>query len=279
MAIKPNMVKKTGAGKKGAWGGVPAWAMPAMSPWGKGAGKGGWAWVPVGGKGGGKGGKGKGAAKQVDKFKEKLSKIDSSLKVWVGGLSKKVTWKELEKHFTAISKPAVTDVNEKRGTGVVAFKSEDDVSNAIATLNGSELCGSAIEVDVWTKPERKEKQEGEEGEKKEKRPKMKQAVKTKFGQKPTFDQKTRDKLAEIDDSLKVFIGGLAKGITWKDLEKHVASLGTKPSITDVREKSGRACLAYKEEGDVANAISSLNGTELKGKTIEADVWTKPEKKA
>jgi len=278
MAIKAKMVKKTGVGKMGAWGGMPARAMAAISPCGKGAGKGGsWAWVPVGGKGGGKGGKG--VAKQVDKFKEKLSKIDSSLKVWVGGLSKKVTWKELEKHFTQINKPAVTDVNERKGTGVVAFKNEDDVSSAISSLNGSELCGSAIEVDVWTKPERKAKEEGEEGETKEKRPKKKQTVKTKFGQAPGIDPKTKEKLDKIDASLKVFIGGLPKGVAWKELEKHVASLGTKPAVTDVREKSGRACLAYKEEADVANAIASLNGTEFKGKTIEADVWTKPEKKA
>jgi len=278
MAIKAKMVKKTGVGKMSAWGRMPARAMAAISPCGKGAGKGGsWAWVPVGGKGGGKGGKG--AAKQVDKFKEKLSKIDSSLKVWVGGLSKKVTWKELEKHFTQINKPAVTDVNERKGTGVVAFKNEDDVSSAISSLNGSELCGSAIEVDVWTKPERKAKEEGEEGETKEKRPKKKQTVKTKFGQAPGIDPKTKEKLDKIDASLKVFIGGLPKGVAWKELEKHVASLGTKPAVTDVREKSGRACLAYKEEADVANAIASLNGTEFKGKTIEADVWTKPEKKA
>merc|ERR1712192_78882 len=148
----------------------------------------------------------------------------------------------------------------------------------MGTLNGSELCGSVIEVDVWTKPEWKSKEEGEEGEKKE-RPKRKQAVWTKFGQGSGFDQKTKEKLDKIDASLKAFIGGLSKGVTWKELEKHVASLGTKPAITDVREKSGRACLAYKEESDVANAIASLNGTEFKGKTIEADVWTKPEKKA
>jgi len=278
MAIKAKMVKKTGVGKMGAWSGMPASAMVGSSSCGKGAGKGGsWAWVPVGGKGGGKGGKG--AAKQVDKFKEKLSKIDSSLKVWVGGLSKKVTWKELEKHFTQINKPAVTDVNERKGTGVVAFKNEDDVSSAISSLNGSELCGGAIEVDVWTKPERKAKEEGEEGETKEKRPKKKQTVKTKFGQAPGIDPKTKEKLDKIDASLKVFIGGLPKGVAWKELEKHVASLGTKPAVTDVREKSGRACLAYKEEADVANAIASLNGTEFKGNTIEADVWTKPEKKA
>jgi RNA recognition motif-containing protein len=39
---------------------------------------------------------------------------------------------------------------------------------------------------------------------------------------------------------------------------------------------GTACIAVKTEDEVSNAISMMNGTEVSGKTLEVDVWTKPE---
>jgi RNA recognition motif-containing protein len=96
---------------------------------------------------------------------EKLKTIDSTLKVWVGGLKKNVSWKDLEKHFVTIAKPSLTHINEKNGSGVVCFKNEDDVSTAIASLNGTSLKGSAIEVDAWVRPEREKKDKSEKKEK------------------------------------------------------------------------------------------------------------------
>merc|ERR1712007_281556 len=137
----------------------------------------------------------------------------------------------------------------------------------MGALNGTELGGKTIEVDVWTQ-------------------KVKMAMKTvnsvlnKFAKKATVtvDAKTLEKLSKIDHSLKVYIGGLAETVTWKRLEKHAAELAKKPAVTFVRPHKGTACLAFKEEEDVGNAIAALNGSELQGKVLEADVWTKPEKK-
>jgi hypothetical protein len=48
---------------------------------------------------------------------DKLAKIDSSLKVWVGGLGKDFPWKKLEKHFVELTgaKPTLTHVYPKAG--------------------------------------------------------------------------------------------------------------------------------------------------------------------
>merc|ERR1712007_356946 len=103
---------------------------------------------------------------------EKLSKIDHSLKVWVGGLPKTATWKELEKHFTEVAgKPKLTEIMGK-GTACVAYKTEDEAASAIAALNGTELGGRTIEVDVWTQKEKKERPGGEKPKK------VKKAMKT-----------------------------------------------------------------------------------------------------
>merc|ERR1711862_689104 len=100
-------------------------------------------------------GKGKGGGGD-SKEKLELKTIDDTLKVWVGGLEKNVSRKDLQKHFVPVAKPSFTHIYETRSgvVGVVCFESEDDVSTAIATLDGTSLKGSPIEVDAWVKPER-----------------------------------------------------------------------------------------------------------------------------
>merc|ERR1712176_856697 len=142
----------------------------------------------------------KGEAKSGNdqKYLEKLKTIDSSLKVWVGGLGKNVTWEDLEKHFADVAKPSLTHVYNT-GKGVVCFKSEADVSTAIDTLNGTELKGSPIEVDVWATPERKKEDKAE----KVKQPKLKvkqPAVKSKLGKQTTA--KVKPTVSKADEKIK-----------------------------------------------------------------------------
>lgn len=93
-----------------------------------------------------------------EKIRDKLKAIDNDQKVWVGGLSDKTTFKTLRKHFVEQGcKPEVVSVYD--GKACVAFETAGDADSAISTLNGSTVDGKAIEVDVWTKPERPNKKE------------------------------------------------------------------------------------------------------------------------
>jgi RNA recognition motif-containing protein len=90
--------------------------------------------------------------------------------------------------------------------------------------------------------------------------------------------KIAEKLAKVEASRKVWIGGLKENTNWKELQKHVEEvLGEKPDITEILPK-GKACLAFKTDSEAESAISIVNGTEVKGKVIQADVWTQKEKK-
>merc|ERR1719183_1680588 len=91
------------------------------------------------------------------KMKEKLRAVDHALKAWVGGLSEKTTWKQLKQHF--VDSGCEVDMCDmmKPGTACVTFKTEDEVSSAVGIMSGTELDDSTIQVDVWTRPERKEK--------------------------------------------------------------------------------------------------------------------------
>eukprot|EP00746_Dinoflagellata_sp_MGD_P125325 gnl/MRDRNA2_/MRDRNA2_60065_c0_seq2.p1 gnl/MRDRNA2_/MRDRNA2_60065_c0~~gnl/MRDRNA2_/MRDRNA2_60065_c0_seq2.p1 ORF type:complete len:131 (+),score=42.68 gnl/MRDRNA2_/MRDRNA2_60065_c0_seq2:87-479(+) len=99
-------------------------------------------------KGGGKWGS-KGAPGKMS-----LGHFPADKKVWVGDIPDGVTNRELHEHFKeAGAKWSEAYGGNSKGTGGVAFKTAEEATSAISTLNGSLLKGSAIVVDVWTKKE------------------------------------------------------------------------------------------------------------------------------
>merc|ERR1712146_128197 len=91
------------------------------------------------------GGKGKGKGKGHRTFKPEQ-------KVWIGNLPPSVTFKELQPHLKQAGECKWCEcfTGNGQGTGVGCYATAEEASTAIATLNGSELGGQAIEVDVWT---------------------------------------------------------------------------------------------------------------------------------
>merc|ERR1712056_118091 len=84
-----------------------------------------------------------------------LRKFEPEKRVWVGGLAEGTTWKELQEHMNQAGATKWVEVfqNKGKGTGAVAYDTAEEATNAIATLNGSVLKGSPIELDVWQKQE------------------------------------------------------------------------------------------------------------------------------
>ncbi|CAE8594123.1 unnamed protein product, partial [Polarella glacialis] len=201
--------------------------------------------------------------------------------VWVGGLAEGTNWKALEKHFAAVKKPVVTEIM-KKGTAVLAYDTVEDVELAIASFNGSDLDGQALEVDVWIQKPKREDAVPRQKVKKvmpvKVMPVRQVVIKTALKGKPTDEanRKMKEKLAAFDHALKVWVGGLPANTAWKALNEHLATVA-KPKLTHVMNK-GTACVVFESSDDVAIVIASLNASEFNGNTIELDVWTKPERK-
>merc|ERR1712013_646033 len=100
----------------------------------------------MGGKGGGKGKFGKGGRGGGGG----LSSFPAEKKVWIDKIPESVTFRELQAHFPGC-KFATVMKGKAAGTGGVAFATAEEATAAIETLNGSDLAGSSIVVDVWTK--------------------------------------------------------------------------------------------------------------------------------
>merc|ERR1712130_768420 len=196
---------------------------------------------------------------------QKLRETDAALKVWVGGLTPGFGWKKLVKHFETVGKPKLVHVNEK-GTAVVTFDSEEKVAEAIATLNESELDGKTIECDVWTKSDKadrankpkkvKSQLKTETSKQAKQRPVKQQNL--KVAAKPKVDEKLMAKLKEVDPSLKMWVGGLAKSTTWKSLRAHLMQGSTKPKLVHINERRRTGVVTFAEESEVQDAIGMLN---------------------
>jgi RNA recognition motif-containing protein len=149
-----NWNNSKGWGKGGGFGMDP-WAMMQMFYMTGGKGMGGMMGGGMGGKGGFGGGYGGGKGWGASTARG-LSTFPSDKKVWVGGLPEEVTFKELQDHFggPGTAKFATVMKGKGAGTGGVAFGSVEEAASAISTLNGSELKGSKIVVDAWTRKEK-----------------------------------------------------------------------------------------------------------------------------
>jgi len=221
--------------------------------------------------------------KEKRKTMDKLAEVGAECKVWIGGLGKDVSRGKLVNHIKETAKPHLLELMS-RGTAVASFKTEEEAQTVIASLNGSDLEGKSIEVDVWTKKEKKDREPGEKRNRNKKKKKMgvsaqvlKQAQKGKAGKAGKKDDKLKLKIKAVDHALKLWVGGMSKTTTWKELKTHFVDLGCEVHLCDLG-KPGNGVVTFKTEDEATSALGIVNGTELGGQTIEVDVWTKPERK-
>merc|ERR1719215_362051 len=77
-----------------------------------------------------------------------INDIEPSLKVWVGKLPEGVDSDALQAHFGVVGTCTRAEVLP-RGVACVAFDTAEEATTAIASLNGTQLGGAAIQVDTW----------------------------------------------------------------------------------------------------------------------------------
>lgn len=281
-------------------------------PRGKGSGKaqGQWVFVPAGrslnsvvsqprhttvGKGFGKGKSGKsgksGKDAQRKMFLDKLGQIDAANKVWIGSLPDGTTWKDVLTHFEESGcKPTIAEMLG-RNTACAAYKTSEEAETAIATVNGTDLGGATIEVDVWTQKEKPAFASKVPVKKVLPKPQataakpavgkpvvkgtvktvVKQQLKTKAAAAPVAGN-VAAKLRATDASLKVWVGGMKKTTTAKSLKQHFDDHGLLPDQLNIM-KPGTACLSFESADIVETVIATLNGSELDGETLQVDAWT------
>ena len=79
--------------------------------------------------------------------------IISQTKLFVGGLNRKLRWKDLREEFSKFGEVAFARVkldnetNKSRGFGFVEFVNPEDAAKAQKEMDGQEIMGRAVKVD------------------------------------------------------------------------------------------------------------------------------------
>ena len=79
--------------------------------------------------------------------------IISQTKLFVGGLNRKLRWKDLREEFSKFGEVAFARVkldqetNKSRGFGFVEFVNPEDAAKAQKAMDGQEIMGRAVKVD------------------------------------------------------------------------------------------------------------------------------------
>lgn len=220
--------------------------------------------------GGGKDKGGKGSGKlhwkeeEARQATEKLSKMDDSCKVYVGDLPKGLEWKDLKDHLkeTIGITPKIVHIPHGKRHGVAAFTDALEAALAIEAANGSTLKGLNITLSTYTQPA------GSLGEAQTKKQKT-------GGLQNREPPESRKKITKTEDSVKVYVGDLPKGVQEKDLEDHFTmTTGMTPTIVHIPPGKRHGFAAFKDAAEAAAAIGLANGSMLKNLNITVGTYGK-----
>ncbi|KAF6158721.1 hypothetical protein GIB67_040235 [Kingdonia uniflora] len=178
---------------------------------------------------------------------------DTSRRLYVGNIPRTVKNEELQKIFEEHGAVDTAEVmldkysGRSRRFAFVTMKTVEDATVAIEKLNGTEIEGRKIKVNVTEKP-----LQGVDLS-------LLQAEESKF----------------IDSPHKVYIGNLAKTVTSEMLSKLFSEKGKVVSakvsrVPGTSKISGFGFVSFSSDEDVEAAISSFNDSYLEGQKIRVN---------
>ena len=75
-------------------------------------------------------------------------RIEPEMKIWIGGLPEDCTWKDLQTLGNSVASTRWVEVfrGKGKGTGMIAYRTAEEVAEAMKALPGQTINGQAIEV-------------------------------------------------------------------------------------------------------------------------------------
>lgn len=178
---------------------------------------------------------------------------EAARRLYVGNIPRTTNNDELQKVFEEHGSIEKVEVmydkwsGRSRRFGFVTMKTVDDANAAIEKLNGTEIGGRKIKVNVTEKPLN--------------------------GVTSTLAQS--EETPFVDSPYKLYVGNLAKTVTSDSLKSFFADkgnvLGAKVSrVPGTSKSSGFGFVSFSSEEEVEAAISSFNDAVLEGQKIRVN---------
>eukprot|EP00092_Neocalanus_flemingeri_P026239 GFUD01028440.1.p1 GENE.GFUD01028440.1~~GFUD01028440.1.p1 ORF type:complete len:386 (-),score=125.17 GFUD01028440.1:24-1181(-) len=164
-------------------------------------------------------------------------------KLFVHGVKQETGNDELEEAFAKFGN--VTDsFNPGKGFAFVTFSTPEEATAGAEALNGKEVCGNCVSVNVST-------------------PKVKPVA------DPKSKAEKKSKKREVLESFRLFVNNVSEGTTQDDLKLAFAAHGT---VTDAYNPGkGFAFVNFASADEAQAAIDALNGKEVFGREIECNL--------
>lgn len=177
----------------------------------------------------------------------------SDRRLYVGNIPRTVDNEELrkivEEHVPVEKAEVMYDKYSKKSRrfAFVTMKTVEDANAAIEKLNGTQIGGREIKVNITEKP-------------------LTQVE---------FSRLQAEESQFVDGPYKIYVGNLAKTVTTDVLKKHFSEkgkvLGVKVSrVPGTSKSSGFGFVTFSSEEDVEAAISSFNNSVLEGQRIRVN---------
>ncbi|XP_073145924.1 small ribosomal subunit protein cS22-like [Henckelia pumila] len=178
---------------------------------------------------------------------------EAARRLYVGNIPRNVTTDEIriivEEHGAVERAEVMYDKysGRSRRFAFVTMKSAEEATAAVEKLNGTEIGGRTIKVNITEKP--------------------------LASSDASFLQVEDSKF--IDSPYKVYVGNLAKSVTTETLKNFFSEKGKVLSakvsrLPGTSKSSGYGFVSFSSEEDVETAISVLNNTVLEGQKIRVN---------
>jgi len=164
-------------------------------------------------------------------------------KLFVHGVKQEIDEDDIKSEFEVFGK-VVDSFNPGKGFAFVTFSLPEEASAAAEGLDGKEVFGSNISVNV-SKP------------------------KVKAPAEESKEVKTKKSKKEKNAGIRLFVNNVSEDTSQEDLKKAFDAYGT---VTDVYNPGkGFAFVNFSTENEANAAIEALNGKEVCGKEVECNI--------
>jgi len=186
--------------------------------------------------------------------------MPGSQRVFVGNLAPDVRARDVEGFFRGYGK--LGDISLKNGYGFVDFDDYRDAEDAVADLDGKDMNGDRIRVELAYTPREKERarREAERGDRGVDRRRARSP--------PRFAERRRGNPPGQRTNYRIIVENLSSRVSWQDLKDYFRKAGEITYTSAHKIRNGEGLVEFADRSGMRYAIDRLDNTELNGKRLK-----------
>jgi len=189
----------------------------------------------------------------------------SSQRVFVGNLAPDVRARDVEGFFRGYGK--LGDISLKNGYGFVDFDDHRDAEDAVADLDGKDMNGDKIRVELAYTPREKERARRDaDRDRGRDRGGRGRSPPRGFGSDRDRDRR-RGNPPGARTNYRIIVENLSSRVSWQDLKDYFRKAGEITYTSAHKIRNGEGLVEFADRRGMQYALDKLDDTELNGKRL------------